>query len=69
MICLTDQAVEKRRRGSQNKAEIGEKRSVFVIHEHFEPIFNAVFVSLIVMQRAFKADKTPDKEVLPHHYQ
>ena len=58
MIRLTDQAVEKRRRGSQNKAEIGEKRSVFVIHEHFEPIFNTVMATQVVFQQP--ANDYPD---------
>ncbi|PKM01430.1 MAG: hypothetical protein CVV17_07370 [Gammaproteobacteria bacterium HGW-Gammaproteobacteria-7] len=37
----SQQAVEKRRRGSRDKAKTGEEAECTFVHEHSEPVFNA----------------------------
>ncbi|MBU1805341.1 MAG: hypothetical protein KKC02_09825, partial [Gammaproteobacteria bacterium] len=42
------QVVEKRRRGRQDKAKIGEEAEFTVVNEHSEPVFNAVLPTQVV---------------------
>jgi hypothetical protein len=42
------QAVEKCRRGSQDKAKMAEKAEFTAVNEHFEAIFNAVLATQVV---------------------
>jgi hypothetical protein len=44
------QGVEKRWRGSQSKSEAGEKCSLRVVNEHFEPALDAAMATLVVFQ-------------------
>jgi len=37
-----------------------KKRSLCVINEHFEPVFNTVAATQIVFQRPVKANKKPE---------
>jgi hypothetical protein len=48
------QAVEKCRRGSQDKAKMAEKAEFTAVNEHFEAIFNAVLATQVIFQRPAK---------------
>ena len=52
--CQNYQAVEKHIRASRCKAKRVRKRSLCVINEHFEPIFNTVATTQIIFQRPAK---------------
>jgi len=37
----------------KTRQKLAKNRNVWVIHEDFEPVFNAVLMSAIVMRRSF----------------
>ncbi|PKM24617.1 MAG: hypothetical protein CVV09_14585 [Gammaproteobacteria bacterium HGW-Gammaproteobacteria-13] len=43
--------MKKRRRGRQDKAKTGEEAECTFVHEHSEPVFNAVLPTQVVFQR------------------